>query len=175
MDAFLKGLRKHPLLAKSIIVFCAERNTGHDAGYLADVVKNYPPFHLVTQRGYEGRHEKMSEDDYGFWTNARSKDRQAQHVWSIMTMNEPGLLQNWICENPFMDPDTRKLETLEKTRDQLLRYHQDEKGRYTGKTDLSGNPGYNDDIATTIFMTLFINALMCDGRLPQIPPYVYKK
>jgi hypothetical protein len=54
IDGFFYALRVHPWLQNSPILFCPERNTGHESRHLTEAISKYPNILPVYQKIEKG-------------------------------------------------------------------------------------------------------------------------
>jgi hypothetical protein len=171
----LRGLRKHPVLSNAWIVFCCERNTAHEAGFLADEVTAYEKHALIAEKG---------DDDWGWWSTNSTKTQQAYAAWSSVSLGQVSFLKNWVCENPMVDGVSRRKHTKDKFTEQLRRYSEYAmqtrdplsipRTGVSGVADKEGKASstFNDDLAFCFCFNIWLIEKL---RRHQVPGFPYFK
>lgn len=174
---FITGIKAHPALSQARIMFCAESNMAHEAGFLAHEIRQFDDVEIVTDgRKADG---KVSE---GWFTTHDVKVTQAYDAWDIISQNGLTFLKDWVCANPFeRNVDKRRKETLEKLLEQLKRYAEVELPTKdplsiprTGVSGVLGKDGqtssvFNDDQCTALCMALYLWKKLRRREIPDFP------
>lgn len=125
MIAIRQGIRRHPLLSHSQIIFCPEKNTGYVAGYLCDAFEEKTDkhrFYPIAQKGGL---------DVGYWTTDENKMIFAQVTRDLIIRGNVRIMKDLICVNPFDVRENKREIVIKEMFDQMKRYRM---GRDPSKT-----------------------------------------
>lgn len=171
LNNFITRIRADQRFTYARIIFCPEKNMGHEGSFLGlEVISNYRNVEIVSKDGNE---------DYGLYTSKESKIKGAFEMWSVCNRRALRFAENWICENPLDNNIDRKDDLKSKLREQLLNYRMHSvlvrgTDRVTqvisGKRDEEGNvmPNANDDMAFGMCFVLYVISMIFDRKIPKI-------
>jgi len=174
VHAFLEAIIKDPRFMDARIIFCSEKNMGHEACFISQyVVEHFRNVIIVSKDG---------DVDYGLYSSHVSKVQQAYITWEAMRRHTIKFAKNWICTNPFLDDNIDKCAyTKTKLHEQLSRYKSFEltvdsvggrmnKQVVSGKADDSGKiiKNYTDDLAFNFCYNLWLIEQILGKYLPNI-------
>lgn len=157
MDDFIKAIRNNPILKDAHILFCCERNTGHTAGWLADIVLNYGNTSCIAQKG---------GDDFGWWTQAREKTQYAYETRGVFQMGNIAFFDEMISVNRFIKASeelkTKNIQTkyVKQIKSYVPKYKDDKK---------------NEDKNDIAFASTFAISLLRKFIAKEIPGINYNK
>lgn len=158
VDAFLAGLRRNEWLSSATIIFIPERNTGHESGRMEKIFLRY---------GKTVSCRENDEKNPGIFTTNKLKLEYASELKESLKMGSVFFMEKYVCENPFLDKDSRRRDTQKKLFDQIKRARYVTKKAkspfapegvtVSGKVNEKGNisEGYNDDLFITFGMGLY--------------------
>lgn len=167
---FFRQLRAVPSLKNSVIVFCCERGTGHDATLFAAVARQYMPCYLLSQRG-DGR--------LGWITTRESKVQQLNVATQCLQLDAMHFMTNWIYETGFdseaKTPETRE-DIMNKLRTQLFNYgtYETANGNICVSGQIDSDSGVKnltmrDDLAFVFCFSLGIMRELMNQSVPGAP------
>jgi hypothetical protein len=171
VESFIIGLRNNNWLSSAIIIFIPERNTGHESGRIEKIVMRHAK--SMSYREKEDRNP-------GVFTTNNLKLDYATEIRDQLKMNSVFFMENFVCENPYMDKDKRRRETQKKLFDQLKRVRYvvkknktpfaNENVAVSGKVNEKGNisDGYNDDLFFVFGMGLYWIKMFWREEMPGI-------
>ena len=116
----MNSLRAHPVLEKTHIILCGERNTGHDVHYLSEILQVYSNKSIISQKG---------TDDEGWWTDQFNKQRQLDSADHALGCRQVRLLENWATASSFAKeaPEKRRKKMCVQLESELKRYGEHER------------------------------------------------
>jgi len=172
LRSFLVSIRKHPMMERSHIILCAERNTGHDAHFLSDITQVFTNTSKIEQES----------GDPGWWTSAQSKQMQLEAGDRALGFNQVRLLRDWATANDFThEPaDGRRKKLIKQFEEELKRYdrHELSANRSGGdpRTVISGrltDDGHRlalvcDDLAFCFCFAIWLNQLVYRRLAPGV-------
>lgn len=172
--AFFDGLRRHPWLAGAWIVFVMERNTGHEAGHVSNL--------LLTRDTRAVAVRQKANKDYGWWTSNDMKIGYAAAGRTRLRTKSVAMLGSMVCTNPFADSektdDDLRSDMRAELSQELSRVREvstrSDNPLATSRTTVSGKVGedgkvmhgQNDDLFITFCMACFFTSMFIEERIP---------
>lgn len=160
LKGFVTEIRKIECFRNSWILFCPERNLGHEGGYLAQPFSELHPKNKPLAQ-YE-------EKDYGWWTDNAAKINYAYKTREIMATGGVRYMKNWVCTNPWLPPEDRRKITKTKFEEQMRRFrpvttsvkdpHNIPRMTVSGKVDKDGkiSGSFQDDLMMAFCMSIYL-------------------
>ena len=116
----MNRLRAHPALEKTHIIFCGERNTGHEVQYLSQILQVFSNTSIISQKG---------TDDEGWWTDQYNKQIQLENADHALGTKQVRFLTDWVTAYRFAkDSDVERRKKIgNQLESELKRYGEHEK------------------------------------------------
>lgn len=160
IEGFARAIREIECFRNSWLLFCPERNLGHEGGYLAEPFQNLHQKNVALAQ-YENK-------DYGWWTDNAAKINYAYKTREFMAMGAVRFMKDWVCTNPWIQPEERKKITKMKFEEQMKRFrpvttnvkdpHSIPRMTISGKVDKDGkiSGSFQDDLMMAFCMGIYI-------------------
>lgn len=160
LETFARSIREKECFRDAWLIFCPERNLGHEGGYLTQPFMEIHPKNIAVAQ--------YTHSDYGWWTDNQGKINYGYKTRELMAMGSIRFMKDWICTNPWLSPQERKKITRSKFEEQLKRFRpvttpvKDPQSiprmTVSGKVDKDGKVSgtFRDDIMMAFCMNIYI-------------------
>lgn len=155
LEDFIRAIRTHESLRDAHILFCCERNTGHTAGWLANIVLKFSNTSCIAQHG---------DADYGWWTQAREKTQYAYEARGVFQMGNIAFIDDMVSVNRFI-----KVMPALKIKNIQTKFEKQLKSYVPRYTDNKKNEDKND----LAFALTFVISLLIKFLAKEIPGLNY--
>lgn len=177
VKSFLTRLLIVPELQSAKIIFCAERNMAHEAGFIAKFVKReFPRSYAIAQK---------PDNDYGWYTTHDQKIQYAMALVACMSNEALVFSKQMRCATPtFLGtsvPEERLATIKQKLFEQMGRYRMVQsqshnalfipRSTVSGKVDKEGrvSGAFNDDLIFSLSMCIWLTRELLLNRIPHMP------
>ncbi len=169
----MHALWANPCLKHAWLIFCAERNTGHESGFLARYFLSLGSKKLCAIAERE-------DGDYGWWTTGVSKPEYGYAARFQMINRSVCYMKDFVCANPWLKSNERRQITKTKFEEQMRRYGPVEIAPKTalstsrvgisGKVDKDGKISkmHTDDLMMVFTMAMHIWNRLLEKKVPNI-------
>jgi hypothetical protein len=177
----IEALRSNPFLRHAWIIVMIERNTGHEAGHLSELLGRYQKVYTLYEKALpdsKRRHTPM--EDPGIVTDMYKKGKYAKSLSEALNEGVLRYLSTCICANPFKDENKALEETKRELHAQISRARWITNSRSTDMgfaksswsacTGADGKiaKGVNDDLVITLSMNLYWTNRILSGAQASV-------
>lgn len=180
----IDAIRRNPFLRHAWIIVMIERNTGHEAGHLSEILDDrhrYPKTYKFYEKALpESRRRHTPMEDPGFITDMYKKGKYAKSLSDALDDGAVRYLSTCVCANPFKDEDKALDDAKRELHSQIARARWITNSRSTDMgfaksswsacTGADGKiaKGVNDDLVITLSMNLYWTNRILSGAQQSV-------